>query len=69
MLDRPNLTFMQGKYRVFNEMCYATFCAHYVLDNKKDKEVGNDWQPVILNEIVNELCKSCLKKNITNLSH
>lgn len=51
--DRPNALYMQGKYAVLNDMCYATFCANYVLDTKKTID-NNDWQPVVLDETVNE---------------
>lgn len=33
-IDRPNRTFKQGRYAVLDEMCYAAFCANYVLDSK-----------------------------------
>lgn len=53
-IDRPNQLFMDGKYASLNNMCYATFCANYVLDTKKKNMDDNDWKPVVLDETVNE---------------
>ena len=52
-IERPNSTFKNGKFSVFEGMCYAKFCANYELDTKKNCEDESDWQPKILNESVN----------------
>ena len=54
-IDRPNAIFKGGKFRMFNQICYATFCANYVLDTSKKSTHENDWQPIVLDECVNEL--------------
>ena len=53
-IDRPNATFKGGKFKKFDDMCYATFNANYVLDSTKKTIQGNDWQPIVLDETVNE---------------
>ena len=54
-LERPDSTFKNGQFSMFEAMCYAKFCANYELDTKKNAEELNDWQPKILNETVNEI--------------
>ena len=54
-VDRPNTTFKGGKYSQFDSMCYATFSANYTLDTRKTGNEENDWQPVVLDDNVNEL--------------
>jgi len=54
-VDRPNREFQQGKYAMLDNMCYASFCAHYTLDTKLGVNAENDWQPVVLDDGVNEI--------------
>ena len=54
-VDRPNKEFHHGKYAMLDEMCYASFCAHYTLDTKSRVNAENDWQPVILDDGINEI--------------
>ena len=49
-LERPDSKFKNGKFSMFEGMCYAKFCASYELDIKKNNEEESDWQPKILNE-------------------
>ena len=51
-IDRPDLTFKKGKYRVLDSFCYANFLANYVVDYKTDPDEENDNQPEILNELL-----------------
>jgi len=46
-VDRPDESFMNGKYRSVNNLCLATFIAHYCV---VDLENNNDYQPEILEE-------------------
>ena len=42
-VDRPNKTFLRGKFAVCDELCYAQFCAFYRLDSKVNyDELIND---------------------------
>jgi len=54
-VDRPNREFQHGKYAILDNMCYASFCAHYTLDTKSGVNAENDWQPVVLDDGVNEI--------------
>ena len=54
-MDRPNRTFKNGRYAVLDSFCYAQFLANYCLDSKKKPEDENDFQPEILEEMINEL--------------
>eukprot|EP00111_Clytia_hemisphaerica_P012052 TCONS_00035416-protein len=47
-IDRPNT----GQ---FNTMCYATFCANYTSDTKKNTNDENDWQPTVLDDSTSEV--------------
>ena len=49
-LDRPNLTFKEGKYSVLDNFCFADFVAYYVLNTKPKVELENDNQPEVLLE-------------------
>ena len=42
-VDRPNKTFLRGKFAICDELCYAQFCAFYRLDTNVDyEELVND---------------------------
>eukprot|EP00111_Clytia_hemisphaerica_P014081 TCONS_00041443-protein len=49
-IDRPTPRCYKGKYPSLEHICYAEFLANYSLDSK-NKEVENDYQPEILEEI------------------
>ncbi|XP_066911415.1 uncharacterized protein [Clytia hemisphaerica] len=54
-IDRPNITFSNGKYREIDYLCYAQFCSNYELDKKIDyAELINDNQPNVLDDSVVE---------------
>ena len=53
-IDRPNRTFLKGKYRVLDDFCYAEFLAHYYLLPKKSDDSINDSQPIVLQESLSE---------------
>ena len=59
-IDRPDLKFASGKYKIINNFCYAEFFAHSILVPKKTNDEENDCQPEILQENVleenNSLC-------------
>ena len=44
-IDRPNPTFLKRKFATCDNICFASFCANYVLEMNK-----NDWQSVVLDE-------------------
>ena len=45
-VDRPDINFKGGKFRVLDTMCYAEFLAFYVLETKPKDD--NDSQPEVL---------------------
>ena len=49
-VDRPNLTYMGGKYSVLDKFCYAEFLAHYYLPSRQVCDEENDNQPEVLDE-------------------
>ena len=49
-MDRPNLTFKEGKYSVLDNFCFADFVAYYLLNTKPKVELENDNQPEVLLE-------------------
>ncbi|XP_066925556.1 uncharacterized protein [Clytia hemisphaerica] len=49
-LDRPTSSCYKRKYPSLEHICYAEFMANYTLDSK-NKEIENDYQPEILEEI------------------
>ena len=50
-LDRPNSTFMGGRYRNVDKMCYAFFVAYYYAASRlNDGEGNNDTIPNVLND-------------------
>ena len=50
-LDRPNATFINGKYRSVNNVCYAIFHAYYYVDSKlNNKDETNDTIPSVLTD-------------------
>lgn len=49
-MDRPNTTFIGGKYAIVNSLCFAQFFSHYYLSSKNDICIENDCQPTILIE-------------------
>ena len=54
-VDRPNETFLDGKFAVCDQLCYAQFCAYYRLDNNVDyEELINDCQPIVLSDLIIE---------------
>ena len=54
-VDRPNRTFLRGKFSVCNDLCYAQFTANYRLDSKINyEEVINDCQPIVLSDLIVE---------------
>ena len=54
-MDRPNRTFKNGKYAILDSLCYAQFLANYYLDSKKKTDEENDYQPEILEELINDI--------------
>ena len=47
-VDRPNKTFLRGKFAVCDELCYVQFCAFYRLDSKVNyDELINDCQSIV----------------------
>ena len=42
-VERPNATFCNGKYNVFDYFCFAEFLAYYTLENKSSKTC--EYQP------------------------
>jgi len=61
-MNRPDRNFKKGKYAALDNLCYAQFLANYYLDSKKSKEEENDYQPEVLEEIINDL--STLPKSV-----
>ena len=63
-MNRPDRNFKKGKYAALDNLCYAQFLANYYLDskNKKTKEEENDYQPEVLEELINDL--STLPKSV-----
>ena len=54
-IDRPNKTFLDGKYEMCDNFCLAQFWANYRVESKDNyDEIVNDCQPVVLNENVIE---------------
>ena len=53
-IDRPNKTFLGGKYSILDDFCYAQFLAHYYVVPKLSNDLVNDSQPTILQESVLE---------------
>jgi len=52
---RPNETFLSGKFKILNDLCFAQFCANYQLDNSVNyDEILNDNQPIVLNDLLIE---------------
>ncbi|XP_066911584.1 uncharacterized protein [Clytia hemisphaerica] len=49
-IDRPNRAFKNGRYAAMDALCYAQFLSNYYLEPKK-KEIENDYQPEILDEL------------------
>ena len=49
-LDRPNSTFMNGKYKSVDKMCYAFFLANYYVDAKSNVNEINDAIPSVLTD-------------------
>ena len=47
-IDRPNTSFVGGKFSVLNEFCYAEFLRYYYLVSKAWDE--NDYQPEVLKD-------------------
>ena len=43
-VDRPNLTYLGGKYSVLDQFCYAEFFAHYYLPSRQVDDEENDNQ-------------------------
>ena len=59
-MDRPNETFLGGKFKVLNNLCFAQFCANYRLDSSISyEEMLNDNQPIVLNDSVIEENHDC----------
>ena len=36
-MERPSVTFCNGKYGILNDLCYAEFLAYYTLKSKSSK--------------------------------
>ena len=53
-INQPNATFVKGKFLVYDKIYFASYCANYVLEVNKKDDQNNDWQPVVLDEFVNE---------------
>ena len=54
-IDRANKTFLQGKFAVIDDLCYAEFCSNYRLDAKVNyDDLANDNQPNILTDLIVE---------------
>ena len=54
-VDRPNKTFLRGKFAVCDELCYVQFCAFYRLDSKVNyDELINDCQSIVLSDLIIE---------------
>ena len=53
-VDRPNVTYLGGKYSVLDKFCYEEFFAHYYLLSCQTDDEENDSQPEMLQEIVFE---------------
>ena len=54
-IDRPHRRFLNGKFGVIDDLCYAQFCSNYELDKKIDyEELVNDNQPNVLTDSVVE---------------
>ena len=49
-VDRPNLTYLGGKYSALHKFCYAEFLTHYYLPSRQIDDDENDNQPEILQE-------------------
>ena len=47
-IDRPNLSFVDGKYSILASFCFAEFLKYYYLAPFKSKD--NDYQPKILQD-------------------
>ena len=47
-IDRPNLSFVDGKYSILDSFCFAEFLKYYYLAPFKSKD--NDYQPKILQD-------------------
>ena len=54
-MNRPDRNFRKGRYAALENLCYAQFLANYYLDSKNAKEEENDYQPEVLEEIINDL--------------
>ena len=54
--DRPNSTFINGKFETVNNICLTEFAAYYYKDyhSRKESNEGNDCQPEILTDDVIE---------------
>ena len=53
-IDRPNLTFLNGKYSILDSMCFAEFLSHYYLPPKNSEDTNNDNQPTVLEDTILE---------------
>ena len=49
-MDRPNLTFKEGKYSVLDNLCSADFVTYHALDTKPKVELETDNKPTVLLE-------------------
>ena len=54
-VDRPNSSFLNGKYSILDRFCYAEFLAHYYLLPKTSNDSVNDSQPTVLEELLLEI--------------
>ena len=53
-MDRPDLNYKKGKYRIVDTLCYAEFLSLYMLDSKPKPDLLNDCQPEVLEDDVSE---------------
>ena len=67
-IDRPNSSFKNGKFAIIDSICYAEFLRNYTLDKKPNENDENDYQPQVLEEVIEDEDTNLLPKVVPLMS-